>query len=161
MSDGNSRKLTLTRYFYGDKFTLGYVVWTRQDGTDDIVYTIENPWLENEAGLSCIPDGSYVAYHGWYNRGGYPCIELLTDHLVPKRRDIKIHRGNVIDNQVRGCILVGDKIRTKDGEMSIFQSLQAWKRLFGDWKEKKFELEIRPLHPLPGTAGVQVMEAAS
>lgn len=66
---------------------------------------LEDPWKDNEVGVSCIPLGMYTAKLGRYNKGGYEAYEILN---VPNRSQIKIHIGNTRDH-TRGCPLVGDR----------------------------------------------------
>lgn len=65
--------------------------------------TLELPWKNNEAQVSCIPDGIYkYTPHLW--KGKYPTVHLLD---VPSRSDILIHFGNFLKD-IKGCILVGN-----------------------------------------------------
>lgn len=70
-----------------------------------LCYTLEEPWRNNQRGISCIPTGRYF------------CTPWRTDtpdhskagwrlHDVPDRKDILIHVGNTLKD-TEGCILVG------------------------------------------------------
>ena len=81
---------------------------------DEVVYrcvTVERPWADNMANVSCIPPGiagGTVAYElrlDKYNRGGYEAWELRG---VNARTEIKIHKGNTAEH-VQGCIAVGTR----------------------------------------------------
>lgn len=63
-------------------------------------FTIELPWLQNAAHISCIPEGRYQLIKYSSNR--------FKKHLavldVPGRSDILIHSANDAIHQLRGCI---------------------------------------------------------
>ena len=68
--------------------------------------TLENPWLDNQRNISCIPAGEYPV------RLRYPRESATREYLhllvqdVPNRDYILFHRGN-FPKDTRGCILVG------------------------------------------------------
>ena len=68
--------------------------------------TLENPWLDNQRNISCIPEGEYKV------RLRLPRESASRDYLhllvqdVPNRDWILFHRGNTAKD-TRGCILVG------------------------------------------------------
>ena len=68
--------------------------------------TLENPWLDNQRNISCIPEGEYPV------RLRYPRESPTREYLhlliqdVPNRDYILFHRGN-FPKDTRGCILVG------------------------------------------------------
>ena len=68
--------------------------------------TLENPWLDNQRNISCIPEGEYPV------RLRYPRESATREYLhllvqdVPNRDYILFHRGN-FPKDTRGCILVG------------------------------------------------------
>jgi len=65
-----------------------------------ICYTIELPWLNNEKGVSCIPEGEYLIRkryspkHHWH-------LEIVG---VPNRKTILFHPANDALTELRGCI---------------------------------------------------------
>ena len=87
-------------------------------------FTLEDPWINNRVGQSCIPVGSYRVVLTESARFGRP-MPLLLD--VPGRVAIRIHPGNT-DQDTEGCLLVGDK-RLGD---EILNSRAAFSR-FLDW----------------------------
>ena len=68
--------------------------------------TLENPYLNNQRSISCIPTGQYKV------RMRYPRESATKDYLhllvqeVPDRSLILFHSGNTAED-TRGCILVG------------------------------------------------------
>ena len=68
--------------------------------------TLENPWLDNQRNISCIPEGKYKV------RLRLPRESATRDYLhllvedVENRSYILFHRGNTAKD-TRGCILVG------------------------------------------------------
>ena len=82
-----------------------YGEWT-QDDPEFKCYTVERPWLENQRGVSCIPEGTYRIFKSRYHRGDYDCYEV---EGVQGRSLIKIHIGNWPEN-FEGCIGLGKEI---------------------------------------------------
>ena len=68
--------------------------------------TLENPWLDNQRNISCIPEGEYKV------RLRLPRESATRDYVhllvkdVENRSYILFHRGNTAKD-TRGCILVG------------------------------------------------------
>jgi hypothetical protein len=94
--------LTLERTYFPEQ-TLGKLFAV----TDKDIFrcrTLELPWLDNEPWISCIPEGVYnVSVLQESPKFNYPHLLI---HNVPRRTDIKIHRGN-FKRDITGCILVG------------------------------------------------------
>lgn len=68
------------------------------------VFTLEEPWRDNQPNVSCIPEGSYRCIIAWSNRFQRLMPRLLD---VPGRSGILIHPGNTLKD-TSGCILVGN-----------------------------------------------------
>jgi|SRR5450755_465331 len=65
-----------------------------------MMYSIELPWKENLAQVSCIPEGRYELVKRWspkFNR------HLLVMN-VPQRENILIHPANDAMQELKGCI---------------------------------------------------------
>ena len=94
--------LLLVRDTFSDNSTLGELFL---DGVR-ICDTLENPWLDNQRTISCIPEGEYEV------RLRYPRESGTRDYLhllvkdVPDRDYILFHIGNR-PSDTSGCILVG------------------------------------------------------
>jgi hypothetical protein len=78
-------------------------------GDEKICYTIELPWLNNQRGISCVPEGRYILKTRFN--------EEFKNHFILKnvhgRGLILIHPANNALKQLRGCIAPVSKI---DGE---------------------------------------------
>lgn len=106
-------------------------------------FTIELPWLDNEAFVSCIPEGDYPLQ---LRRSGV--VERTTDAEflngwevadVPGRSYIMIHVANYPGN-LEGCIGPGQIETTMHNEPAVGNSLAAFRRLMaelegsGEWR---------------------------
>tara|TARA_R110002020_G_scaffold172782_2_gene363246 strand:+ start:3534 stop:3947 length:414 start_codon:yes stop_codon:yes gene_type:complete len=68
--------------------------------------TLENPYINNEKNISCIPDGQYkVRIRVARESATRDYVHLLVQE-VPNRSYILFHRGNTAKD-TRGCVLVG------------------------------------------------------
>ncbi|MBW2962999.1 DUF5675 family protein [Mesonia aestuariivivens] len=65
-----------------------------------LCYTIELPWKENQAQISCIPKGTYNLEKRFSKKFGW---HLLIKE-VPKRSFILFHPANNALKELRGCI---------------------------------------------------------
>lgn len=68
-----------------------------------ICVTLENPWLNNQVNISCIPFGRYICYLHLSDKFK---ITTFMVGAVPNRSAIIFHAGNTIKDTL-GCILVG------------------------------------------------------
>lgn len=82
------------------------------------LFTIENPWLDNESRVSCIPKGKYKLTKGRFNRGGYESL-LVND--VEGREHIKFHVANT-SRDVHGCIGPGLSYGKMNKDLAVFNS---------------------------------------
>jgi hypothetical protein len=126
--------LTLSRFSYSDEGTFGYLYLP--DGST--LATVERPWLGNKAGVSCIPVGEYTCAPRWYNRGGYPAIEVLH---VPYRTHILFHVANFV-HEVKGCIGVNTTFGWNKGQMCGSNSKRAFNALMEQMRGQTFKLII-------------------
>lgn len=92
--------IEIRRFYRGADCTLGCLTVG-----DYRCFTLELPWRDNRANVSCIPAGAYKARKYHSPRHG----NVLLFEGVPGRTWIEIHAGNYT-RQVRGCILVGEAI---------------------------------------------------
>ena len=94
--------LLIIRDTFTDKSTIGTLYINGEKFCD----TLENPYLNNQRNISCIPEGQYKV------RLRLPRESATRDYLhllvqdVPNRDWILFHRGNY-PSQTQGCILVG------------------------------------------------------
>lgn len=87
-------------------------------------FTVERPWQDNRAGVSCIPEGTYSLHLGYFHKGNYPAYELLD---VPGRSEIKIHIGNTMDD-LSGCIAPGMRLGFVKEKWAVTSSATALER---------------------------------
>ena len=94
--------LLLLRDTFSEKSTIGELFINKERICD----TLENPWIDNQRNISCIPEGEYEV------RIRLPRESATRDYLhllvqdVPDRDWILFHRGN-FPKDTSGCILVG------------------------------------------------------
>lgn len=102
-------------------------VLTFSDGTK--FYTLENPWLDNQRRISCVPEGIYKM--GMHNS---PLVTRLTggDYTrawevldVKDRTYILVHQGNYTKDTA-GCILVGLSSDFQGAEPVVWRSREAF-----------------------------------
>ena len=100
------------------------------DGDIPFCLTVERQWLNNQVGVSCIPDGIYIC-----RRGQFPkhrdTFEVTN---VPGRTSILFHKGN-IDDDSHGCIVLGEQYGYLNRDVAVLASGPAFeeflKRLEG------------------------------
>jgi len=73
------------------------------DGEERVCETLELPWLNNQRGVSCIPEGIYLCEAAMSPSRGY-VVYWIRD--VPGRKDCQIHIAN-FTKDLRGCVGVG------------------------------------------------------
>lgn len=66
----------------------------------DICLTLELPWVQNQAYISCIPQGTYPVFHR-YNERFKSHLEIKK---VPDRTLILFHPANNAKYDLKGCI---------------------------------------------------------
>jgi len=95
--------LLIIRDTFTEKSTIGRLFINGESFCD----TLENPWIDNQRSISCIPEGQYKV------RLRPPIESATRDYLhllvqdVPNRDYILFHRGNTAKD-TSGCILVGN-----------------------------------------------------
>lgn len=114
-------RATLTRTYRGSDNTLGQL-----DFGDQSIFTLELPWVNNQVGVSCIPDGIYPVTKHVSPKFGR-CYWI---HNVIGRSEILIHPANYT-RQLRGCIATGTEqgYLDQDDEIDNIHSKNALKLL--------------------------------
>lgn len=119
-------EIRLVRTMMGDEHTEG-VLFTDQN----MFYTIEQPWRNNQKRISCVPLGTYklTAFvrpsgeHAWILENKGTDVYKFPEH-VPEgahgRTLILIHAGNIVEHTV-GCILPGTKVGVLSGKYGKIQ----------------------------------------
>lgn len=128
-------RITLDRLYQSSDCTLG--VLSSNDGL--LCFTLENPWLDNQVSISCIPEGHYTCKP--HNGRKYQNTWEVTS--VSGRSAILFHSGNV-EKDTRGCILPGLTKGVLNGKRAVLGSRLAMEKL-RDYIgiNKTFDLNIR------------------
>lgn len=79
--------------------------------------TIELPWKDNEAEISCIPPGEYMCKR--FSSPTHPDTFEVCN--VPNRSGILFHIANTV-NDLQGCIGIGEQFEEKDGLTALIMS---------------------------------------
>lgn len=135
--------VTLVRYSYSfteSGQTLGYIALEPPWYPPTMIYTLEDAWLDNATMRSCIPDGLYTCRPRRFYKGGYDAIEIAG---VPGRSTILIHKGNS-DEDVSGCIVVGESIGILYDQLAVLNSTEAFRKVMRWLGDRTFRLRIRP-----------------
>ena len=89
-----------------DTFTKNSVIGELFINGERICDTLENPYLDNQRNISCIPEGEYpVRLRLARESASRDYLHLLVQD-VPNRDWVLVHRGN-FPSQTKGCVLVG------------------------------------------------------
>jgi hypothetical protein len=91
------------------------------EGSVPFCLTLERPWLNNEVGKSCIPDGEYICQRVTSPKFG------ITFQVcdVEGRTFILFHIGNLMDDS-HGCIILGEQYEPLNGKNAIQASGKAF-----------------------------------
>src|SRR6266496_808896 len=129
------KEVFITRQQSTENETLGSLAFTPEAGGLFECKTLELPWLENKAGLSCIPIGKYEcnytrssrlsleAEKNYLKSYGTPSakrINVFTYELlnVPGRVGIRIHSANYFF-QLLGCIALGSLLKDLNADQQL------------------------------------------
>lgn len=140
------KTLNLYRYESSEHGTFGVIFYN-----DFWLFTLELPWKDNKANLSCIPSGEYEVvrrYSPSFGRETY----WIKD--VPNRNYILIHSANFAgdvelgyQSHLQGCIALGSitaVAKNKYGKMQkcISRSREAIRRFENFMKKENFKLIV-------------------
>lgn len=121
--------------------TRGHIVLP--DGTN--LHTLEEPWKNNQTGVSCVPPGTYpVVPHGWEANAGTKFKKVWRLEKTAPRVAILIHAGNTVDD-IEGCILLGLGTGILAGKDAVVRSKDAvdlFRKIIG---QSPFTLTITPV----------------
>ena len=91
---------------------------------DDPRYcTLEDAWLNNEIGISCIPCGRYACARVLSPKFG----DTFEIKNVPQRSHILFHAGNT-NLDTRGCVILGSTFGEVAGVPAVLGSRDAYNR---------------------------------
>jgi hypothetical protein len=117
----------LTRTLERPGCTLGILTGP---GLPDI-FTLEDPWNDNQRMISRIPAGEYRCVpHGWEAGSGVRFKKAWRLENVPGRSAILIHPGNTAVD-THGCILVGLHVNGTKLENSVL-AMNALRKAIGN-----------------------------
>jgi len=109
-------------------------------------YSGELPWKDNRPNLSCIQAGRYQCYQTYSPR--FKKRLYLIDG-VEGRTGLRFHAANLMGDrdkglkaQLNGCIALGEKLGTIDGQKALLVSSPAIRRFEAALNGRPFELEI-------------------
>lgn len=116
------KTLIIRRVTTSEKGTKGVLVFEN----DPFALTLEREWKDNQPSVgdipgSCIPSGEYICKRIISPRFG----ETFTVVNVFNRSHILFHKGNLQDDS-RGCILVGEEFGNIGGQSGIKSSKQGY-----------------------------------
>tara|TARA_R110000737_G_C14295154_1_gene434900 strand:+ start:195 stop:614 length:420 start_codon:yes stop_codon:yes gene_type:complete len=95
-------KLLLVRDTFTKESTIGELFINGERICD----TLENPWLDNQRRISCIPEGEYPVRLRYPKESGTKEYLHLLVQDVPDRDMVLVHIGN-LPSHTQGCLLVG------------------------------------------------------
>ncbi len=97
--------------------------------------TLENTWINNIRNHSCIPIGKYKCKRHTSPKHG-KTFRIMD---VPNRGEIEgilFHKGN-LDDDTRGCILIGEQFESLNGEPAILRSGKG----FAEFMERNKDID--------------------
>lgn len=127
-----TKTIILTREIISNKAILG----TLSIEGEEIAKTLENPDLQNQNNISCIPYGEYDCIKD--NTGKFQWWKILN---VPGRIAVEIHQGNR-ERDTAGCIIVGKEWGFYKGELAVLNSVKTLEKIQPILGEK-FKLIIK------------------
>lgn len=136
--------LSLIRIEQNEHATFGLL---RDAERNRLCVTLELPWKDNAHDVSCIPAGTYTAHRRFSPKHHCEVFEL---DGVPDRANIELHIGNFAHDSL-GCILLGDKYGSFEGERGILGSRVAFERFMSAMAgTDAFTLDV--MNPFPVAA---------
>ena len=80
----------------------GSIIGVLYANDDQVCYSLELPWKDNQSNVSCVPVGTYAGKIRTDGTKGWR-IELES---VPNRTYVELHVGN-FPGEIQGCVLLG------------------------------------------------------
>lgn len=135
--------ITLQRFAYTPWGVFGRLVYG-----DFRAFTVERPWVNNQARVSCIPDGVYNLE--WFDSPKFGPTWAIVGGSVTlyptatsKRSLVLIHTANTMDDLL-GCIGLGSTLGTIKGKWGVVNSKATVNTFLEVTKGKTLKLEITP-----------------
>ena len=136
------RTASLERTSTGDTGTFGLL--TLDDGFQ--CYTIELPWRNDLADVSCIPPGMYICSWGNSPKHG-PCYYV--NGVPDGRTNVEIHSANFAGDislgymcQLEGCIALGTAVGKLYNQQAVLNSKPTVAAFNADLNTESFTLTI-------------------
>ncbi|SIO94809.1 DUF5675 family protein [Vibrio spartinae] len=113
----------------------------------ELTKTIERPWLNNQQGISCIPEGIYTIEPTISPKFGH-CYALTAPELgvtvngPSLRTHILFHAAN-LPEQLEGCIAPGMLFGVLRGKWAVLESKNALQKLENYLGGEKAQLMIK------------------
>ena len=131
------KEFSLWRLSQSRSGTLGVIVGL----SGKVCNTLEPPWRNNRANVSCIPSGTYtVTYLARSGSGKYK--DCYWVRAVDSRSAILIHKGNVVSDTM-GCILPGTRLGVLGGALAVLNSRGGIRALHKQANREEFILHVR------------------
>lgn len=137
------KTLTLHRNY----FPHGVFSYLCDENGNAILKTVERPWKNNQAGISCIPEGTYdLLPHDSPKFGKCYALEAPTLGVTrfgpSQRTHILIHKANRAA-QLEGCIAPGMDFGVVNNEWAVINSGAAFDYFMAHLGGEKAKLVIR------------------
>jgi hypothetical protein len=131
-------RLTLLRVGQSERGTFGVLRY----GQVPFALTLEEPWRNNDVGVSCIPPGLYTCTRVKSPKFG----DTFEVTQVPGRTHILFHKGNTLDD-TQGCILVAEEFSGTFDKPMIVSSQRGFSEFLALLEgQTEFELELLDRH---------------
>ena len=121
--------ILLERFAYSPMGTFGTLKYG-----DFTCYTVERPWLNNQARISCVPEGTYSLV--WHNGPKFGKTVALVGRTVSQYPDghsersaILIHPANEM-NDLAGCIGLGLSLGFIRNNWAVLTSVPTVKKFY-------------------------------
>lgn len=134
-------RVQLKRLETGEEGTFGRLTYN-----DFSCFTGELRWDNNKPNVSCIPKGVYFC--SWTFSERFKRMMYLVNN-ISNRGGIRIHPANLMGDdsrgfkrQLNGCIALGQKLGTIDGQKALLLSRPAVRQFEDAMQRRPFMLEI-------------------
>lgn len=137
------QEVLLQRKTTGDSGTFGEILLSGNK-----YYSGELSWRDNQAGISCIPAGTYRCTYRFSQAHGL-CYHVED---VPGRTDVEIHSANWMGDvskglrsQLKGCLALGTQVGELAGQWAVIDSKTAVNSFEEVLKCEPFTLTIKDI----------------
>lgn len=116
------KTVIVNRFKITDNYSLGHCYIEHEDKTVQYIgASLERGWRDNQANISCVPEGEYPLKLEYSPRFRKNLWELYD---VPNRSECKFHAANYW-KQLNGCIALGVKHKdiNNDGDPDVTSSV--------------------------------------